>query len=191
MKKLQSYLSNISLIALLSFLPVSSVFAAGGTITFAIPGPASIPTLSGTMLVILSLLLFVVALKVANQKHAKAGKFFIAVLGMTAIMSGTSGIKMISEVNAGGASITIPEGTSMYTQRLDPNIPYEFNNRDYEIISVTVVPDADSTCGLFGGANGPSCTDVGTLAENEFCRVECRATGNGDGDGNMNGNISM
>ncbi len=95
-----------------------------GTMTFSIPNtainPTAVPSLSGTMLIVLSLLLFVVAFRIANQKNAKAGKFFLMVLGVGALSSGISGMKLVSDVNAGGQeTITLNTNSSATTGSVD------------------------------------------------------------------------
>ena len=86
---------------------------------------AAVPTLSGMMLFILSLLLFFVAFKVSKQKSANTGKFFITLIGVGALVSGMGGVKLISDVSAVGyaslplvgskGSVTLnPEGTSVF-----------------------------------------------------------------------------
>lgn len=174
--------SKLSIITLLSTILTSSAFATGGQITFTIQGapidPTAVPTLSGTMLVILSLLLFTVAFRIAKQKNASAGKFFIALLGVSAIASGSSGIKMISEVNAGGGGTTIPSldvNSTSFSQRLVTENYYTFSNPDSNpTLTILIEPDEDSTCGLFG-TGGPVCSDI--LAPDASCTIACRATG--------------
>jgi hypothetical protein len=127
-------------------LSSSSVFAAGGTVIFSAASPTAVPTLSGWMLIVLSLLLFAVAVKVSRQKgSSNAGKFFLLLLGVGVLSSGTGGVKLVTDVNAGGAPIIaintpyiIPENGNRF-----------FSNESGQSLNFNLVADDDpeSLCG--------------------------------------------
>ncbi len=102
------------------------------------------------MLVVLSLLLFVVAIKIAKQKNNTVGKLFVTLVGVSAIAMGGSGIKLITEVNAGPPGIaldmpviTLPGGfTGLLT-----------NNNGQDVTIESIIPDVTSNCS-FGGIIG-------------------------------------
>ena len=84
----------------------NAVFAGGapGTISMTLNGsPTAVPSLSGSMLIVLSLLLFAVAYKVAKQKNAS--KLFVTLIGVTVLSTGLSGVKIISESFATGNTL--------------------------------------------------------------------------------------
>ena len=112
MENLKKLASKFSLIAIISLFATSSAFAGTPVIVF---GPVTnVPTLSGSMLIVLSLLLMVVAVRVTRNKHKNTGKFFITLIGASALLAGAGGVKLISEVNASVApSITMPQGESL------------------------------------------------------------------------------
>jgi len=67
----------------------------------------SVPTLSSMMLIVLSLLLFIVAYKVSSKKRNQVGKFFISIIGITALISGLGGVKVFSDAEAIAAPFPI------------------------------------------------------------------------------------
>ncbi len=86
-----------------------------GTINFSIPGGAgatAVPSLSGTMLIVLSLLLFIVAFRISKQKGSKNKEFFVTLLGVFALSSSIGGLKVISDVKA-GVTIVVPEALTL------------------------------------------------------------------------------
>ena len=102
MKTIHQITSKLSAITLLLFISTNSALAAGGTVTFTLPGPASIPTLSGTMLILLSVLLCVVAFRTAKLKKSNINKLFITLLGTGVLVTASSGVKLVSDAHAGG-----------------------------------------------------------------------------------------
>ncbi|GAA0409042.1 hypothetical protein GCM10009133_16980 [Cocleimonas flava] len=175
MKTLKTFFAKLITLSLLLIAVPSSVFAGDASlpvINFALPaGATAVPSLSGTMLVILSLLLFVVALKISKQKNANTGKFFVTLIGVTAIVSGSGGIKMISEVNAGNDAvfINIPENI---TRTLDTYTPYTFKNTNAQALTITLEENDYSCISLDGGATLPLCND-GSLAPDSSCGIVC------------------
>lgn len=111
----KSIFSKSSLVLLSSILFNSSAIAGnpptppiGGDVNFSINGVNAIPTLSGTMLILLSLLLFVVAMRVAKNKNGTGAKFFVMMIGTAAISMSVGGFKVVSSVHAGFASVLTP-----------------------------------------------------------------------------------
>lgn len=120
MKYLNKIAFKLIAIAFL-FAVTNSAFATGGSVTFTSPNSASIPTLSGSMLILLSVLLCVVAYRTAKQKNANINKLFITLLGTGVIFSAGSGIKLVSDANAGGPppiTITFPAGSNSFTDTI-------------------------------------------------------------------------
>lgn len=111
--------------------------------------PAAIPTLSTTMLIVLSLLLFAVAFRVAKQKNSSANKLFLTLIGVTALSTGAGGIKLISDVEAGVVAtlqtVTLNTNLTPTTGQVDlfgPQTNY-FDNPyavDVTIDNITIFP---------------------------------------------------
>ncbi len=104
-------------------LSTNSAFATGATVTFNLPGPASIPTLSGTMLILLSVLLCMVAYRTAKQKNTNSNKLFITVLGAGFLVSASSGVKLVSDAHAGGPPLTpivFAPGSNTFSDTIPP-----------------------------------------------------------------------
>ncbi len=99
----KTIVSKSSWTSLFIFLSTSNVFAnhVGGHIVVGGSTPNPIPTLSGGMLVLLSLLLFVVALRISKQNNVKVNKFFMTLFGVIILSTSGNGFKLISEAKAG------------------------------------------------------------------------------------------
>ena len=181
----KTLISKFSIITLISTILSSSAFATGGQITFTIQGapinPTAVPTLSGTMLVILSLLLFAVAFRIAKQKNTRAGKFFIALLGVTAIASGSGGVKLVSDTYAGLSTTPIQLPDTGIPITLNPDQFYVFENILSDSLNIFLQADEGSTCGTFGPTPSgiPVCSSGSTLAPDTTCHIECRSDGPG------------
>ncbi len=122
--------SKIGWASLFIFSSTSSVFAnhIGGHIVIGGGAPTAIPTLSGSMLILLSLLLFIVALRISKQKNAKVNKFFITLLGVGILSIGGSGIKLISNAQAGvDLPITLLSSPSGGASELILDLPSGFS----------------------------------------------------------------
>lgn len=183
--KVTKYITSVLCFStLISIFATSSAFATGATVTIAaLPsnGATAVPTLSGTMLVILSLLLFAVAFRVAKQKNSNAGKLFITLIGITAITMGGSGIKLISEVNA-GVNTTIPlDPSSTTSYRIEPGTSTELrNNTGQDVTILSIVPDADSVCFFPTGTSLELCAKPIPLSApiviptTQFCTIYCQ-----------------
>lgn len=164
------------------FTSTSSAFAAGGTVTFT--SATGVPTLSGTMLIVLSLLLFVVALKISRQKGHNTGKFFMLLIGASALISGTGGVKLLSDVHAGLATTTIVENTP-YT--IPANSDALYFNDSGQPLNFRIVGDTSpeqSICGyeIFESesaippgmlANPAAPTHSGLLPDGQYLLVRC------------------
>lgn len=146
MKTLNQWFSKLVIfITLLTF--TSSAFATGGTLTFTNLNPTAIPTLSGTMLIVLSLLLFVVAVKISRQKGSNAGKFFVMCLGLGALISGTGGLKLFSDLHASVPTPIIVNNAGSFDIPDDGNI---FQNTSGQPLNFTIQGDGEpnpSVCG--------------------------------------------
>jgi len=177
MKIIRNILIKIGAISALFVLPLSA-FAGPGTVIFA-PASISIPTLSSSMLIVLSLLLMIVAFRVAKQKGSK--KFFMVLMGASILMASSGGIKLVSDIQASGSvSFSMPEGDSVNIQGVTLN---EIQNLSGVVQSVIEI-NAPEGCGNFPNAVGvsqyPECSVGQRLDFNAeitaFCFVDCRTT---------------
>jgi len=130
----------------------SPVFAGttGGTINYTINAANAIPTLSGTMLIVLSMLLFLVAFRVSKSKTG--GKFLVMTFGTAALTLSVGGIKVVSTVEAGGPSAIVFNASGMAPIPASPSgfvTPYLFENQDFPtgITITSVVPEPGFLCG--------------------------------------------
>lgn len=178
----------------------SSVFAVGATVRF---GATAVPSLSNTMLIVLSLLLFLVAFKIAKQKNNPTGKFFVSLLGVSAIVMGSSGgVKLVTEAQAGVPPVSVVAISSGHIQ-IGNGYKGVLQNETGQNLSVTITADATSRCvmtGLNGGiysldssttcgdtlsqtfGGSPTQPDLGNtvangiiMAPNQMCYLVCGA----------------
>lgn len=152
MKTRKFKLARLATLSLL-VMPFSSVFAGTtGTITYITSPATAVPTLSGTMLIVLSLLLFAVAVRLAKQKNA-AGKMFVTFLGVTAFSLGTGGFKLVSDAEAVGWTVIIPmplnTGPTSGEAPISPGSNTFENNNPGTILTITGItpPSGGYICG--------------------------------------------
>ncbi len=146
MKNVQNLFDRMKSLSTLSmaFLLLSSQNTLAGTnvgtMTYSIPGAATdIPTLSGTMMILLSLLLFIVAFRVSKQKGSKVNKLFISLLGVFALSSSIGGFKTISDAHAGvvggqqAITLTLNSATTGTVDIFGPTTQYFDNAFDVPV----------------------------------------------------------
>lgn len=156
-KKLSGVLNKSTIIKSLMF----SAVALSGSSVFAVSvngsvGATSVPSLSGSMLVVLSLLLFAVAFRVSKQNKA-VNKLFITLLGVGMVVSAGSGIKLISDVTAGIAIPTIDLSGGTFggpSNVSSPSGGYDaiLENNSGQPVTITFTPNAGlspSRCSLY------------------------------------------
>lgn len=82
-----------------------------GSVTYAPFAGENIPTLSGWMLILLSLLLMVVAFRSAKNKHSGANKLFMTLLGVSLLSFGTGTVHITENLIAAAApELSEPSG---------------------------------------------------------------------------------
>jgi len=133
-------------------------------------GPVSatataIPTLSGSMLVVLSLFLVFIAYKVLKQRTQHNAALWLALIGISVILSATSSFRIVDSADASPGTPIVPNTPLV----LDPNnFNIYWNNTPdpLRVISITLdacVPPVT-----------PSLCAVGTIVlPNETCEVNC------------------
>ncbi len=155
----------------------NTVLAGGapGTITMTLNGSATaVPSLSGSMLIVLSLLLFVVAYKVAKQKNAS--KLFVTLIGVTVLSTGLSGVKIISESFATGNTLPQNDYSLGQTRKIDlARFQSYIQNNNTNPMTVGVITS------FVGWSCTPnmeriaafSCVEGSSLPPGESCGVFC------------------
>ena len=180
MKILRLVTSKITVLAFLLLVNTKSAFAASGVVTFTLPSaPTGIPTLSGTMLILLSLLLFVVALRTASQKKHNINKLFVALLGTGFLVTAGSGAKLVADANAGIATPGIDFGGS---NAIDYPIPEDssiiLSNDGSQTISFTIVAKNGSVCYFSidqGMDSNPTVNQDGSLPNGSIINITCES----------------
>ena len=179
MKMFNQITSKIALLSFLVLINTKSAFAAGGIVTFTLPSssPAAIPTLSGTMLILLSLLLLVVAFRTAKQKKSNINKLFVTFLGTGFLVAAGSGAKLVSDANAGVAGINF-EGSNSIEIPIQGNSNIVLNNNNPQTISFTIIAENGSLCfySIDNGANSiPAVNQTGSLPSESNINITCEA----------------
>ncbi len=180
-------------LALPLLLITSPVFSANITVMYNSGNPVSVPTLSSSMLFILSALLVLVAFRIKKQNNSGTA-MIIGTLSIIALLSSAGGIKLISDATAGGPSVTpILTGGSgsisvngMTTNQqlgfINPNNIYGtfFSNDTTNDITITGITSSDASCTLISNDYGsfhtyPHCS-IGTLAVGNGCYIACSSS---------------
>ncbi|GAA0414982.1 hypothetical protein GCM10009133_24230 [Cocleimonas flava] len=189
MRRFSALLYKLHLIFLISTITTSSVLAGttgGGSITFSLASPTAVPSLSGTMLIVLSLLLFVVAFKVTRQKGSNANKFFVMLIGVSAFGFGGSGIKLVSDAKAGFANTPIITFNTPIA--LENYQAYHFENSLTPTQTINILsagPYEGSICDYYSTIEPVGvldCMSTPSLSPGEICGIGCRSLDDGGED---------
>jgi len=144
------------------------IYAGGPTITFTpINSATAVPTLSSYMIIILSLLLLVVALRISKQKGV--GKLFTFLLCGSILMASTGGSKLISDLQAGGytSSISTTSGPTTFPIRNGDNRYTNSSGVAQEVTSLALPVFCPTPSG------NPVCTSSSVLPDGSFCDLNC------------------
>ena len=187
----------LSFFTAISLLIAKSALAANITITFASAATA-VPSVSGVMLFILSLLLAAVGLRVLKQNQGSV-TMLLGFIAVSALISGTSGIKLISDANAliifPPIGYTVANITGSNTTSYD-NSPDTllFQNTSGSQQIIASITSNDQSCDSFSlgydvgpfppinsalppvAANGsPHCEAGLTIPAGAYCYIFCNA----------------
>lgn len=179
----KTYLTTLSSVFALLSLSTSSVFAgSNGQIIFAPVDPSAIPTLSSTMLIVLSLLLVAVAFRVSKNKESNSSKFLVAIIGAAALFTG-GGVKLVSDLKANvtTAYLMSDTGGNQTIQNAEYNQYQNDSNVSLRVESISLPTSCETyNAGQNSSDNYPLCR-VGTIlsGENSFsgedqCEIDCR-----------------
>lgn len=139
----------------------------GGTIVYG-PPAESIPTLSGTMLIVLGLFLAVLAFRVLRNHSGGLPLASIVALSIAGL-SGVSGVKLVQEAYAvAGYSMSQPNGGSEFIGAIGFEVPVDnTSGRAQQIKSVTPQP----SCAVGTVTQSPACAPGVIVQPSNSCYV--------------------
>ena len=106
----------------------------GVIITYGPVGTA-VPTLSGSMLIALAVLLMLVAFRLLKDRPQSGTRAIIAVTAIAALVSAAGGVKLVADAQATGPSMDDPDGGSLeFSPPRDSQVYY------YPISNSTAIP---------------------------------------------------
>lgn len=161
MNAIQKLSLKVAAFSALLFLPFS---AFAGTppptmvINTAAAGTQGIPTLSGTMLVVLSLLLFAVAARVAKQKKSNINKMLVTLLGIGSLSMITGGMQIITKADAALHGALIDKAIILESMLGESSIELDFGN-----------PASAGGYNLFSNQNPDVVVSIIRIENGEFC----------------------
>ena len=130
----------INLSTSLGMVSFSSLASAAAVITYG-PGATSVPTMGGTMLIALAVLLALVAFRLLKDRPRAGSNMVIVIAAATALATGAGGIKLISEAQAltapldmsdsKGGVINVP-GPGFWTIINSTDVPQQITNIQYD-----------------------------------------------------------
>ena len=154
--------------ALALLAATSDAFAGGGgTIVYG-PPAASIPTLSGTMLIVLGLLFAVMAFRVL--RNFPGGRPLASIVALSvAGLSGVSGINVIRDAYAAVSyEMTQPNGGSLFIGAEEIDVPVSnATGRTQQIKSL----NPDTYCSIVAPSSSPACTPGALVPDGNSCWV--------------------
>lgn len=145
MRRLIQIASKLGAITFLIFASSTSAFATGATVTFSIQSPTGVPSLSGTMLIVLTVLLFIVAFRISKQKGRNGNTFCMGLIAAGIVVSTGTGVKLVSDAYA-GTQINIQPGQSTRVFTITPGSDNNFFNDNEAPLNFSLVPGPDSAC---------------------------------------------
>ncbi len=175
-------------ITFISIFLSASAFAGNPNILIHAPyqmNHIAVPTLSGTMLILLSLLLVAVAFRIGkNKNNSGTPMMLVGGLVLGAVLSVTGGVKLISEVNAdsgGFAPIPLsnPSGAEvgMFSGQLNifentSGVPQQIVNIILNGTGFAFCPNNDS--GIIDGVSRCAINSVVPTSMAGLCYIDCR-----------------
>jgi hypothetical protein len=145
----------------------SNVFAGGssvGSIVYG-SGGSAVPTLGGSALIVLAILLAVIAFRIMRTQQHKGVNLVVALTAITAIASGVGGVHLVSEANAapGGVVVDLSSaGGGTVQVFLGLNYVVNRTNVPLQILDITIAPGCAIGPGADtanGGASVGECGD--------------------------------
>jgi IPTL-CTERM motif len=124
-----------SLLALAGTGLSANVFAGSnvGSIVYGSGNSTPVPTLGGSALIVLAILLAVIAFRILRTQQHKGVNFVVALTAVTALASGVGGIRLVSDANA-----LIPVGTVNMSSESGGSVQLSIGAN--EVTNITSVP---------------------------------------------------
>ncbi|GAA0408295.1 hypothetical protein GCM10009133_16090 [Cocleimonas flava] len=162
--------------AFLLLLTSPQVFAGTtGTVSYAPFAAANIPTLSGMMLIILSLLLMLVAFRSAKNKNSGVNKLFISLLGVSILALGSGSVQLANTLVAAPApELSNPNGgdADIFENRLNTYVNTSGLTQQITGVDVSGI-QCDNYVG--DGSNSGECATGLVVNSGVSCTVDCTA----------------
>jgi IPTL-CTERM motif len=173
-----------AVVALTSICCSTSVFAGspGGVIVYG-PGSTSVPTLGGSALIVLAILLAVIAFRVMRTQRHKGVNLVVALTAITALASGVGGINLMSDAWAitgnfvnmgaeGGGSVQLAPGYNQVTNTT--GIPQKVLDIQFSPGCGTSAPNGGIAALANGGTGVGECNDnpSTTVPPSAYCTLD-------------------
>lgn len=168
---------DFNLFFILSVLANTAYASVPSTGSVAYGPTTAVPSLTGNMLIVLSLLLLVVAFKMTRQKNSN--KLFVTLVSTAALLSATGGFKVISDVDAGGDVIFLsnPSG-DIVTFAEGGSFTFTNNSGVVQQIKIITEPPTEGGCPNLPSAGGErpvtnECSPGMILNNGQVCNIDC------------------
>ena len=149
-----------------------SPFVTAATLTYGPLTTTGIPTLSGTMLLLLSLLLAFVGYRMLTLKTNDATKMMVvATIGIGAITSGLGGVKLINDAYASALEVVLTDPNGGTVDLTGFNFNNILNATGVEVEIINVAPEGN--CPSYPTGNEGECVSGLILADNGRCDIDC------------------
>jgi len=111
-----------------SFASLAAAQPSSGAILAYGPLANAVPTVGGTLLIVLSVLLMFVAFRLLKHRTQSGTQLFVAVLAVGALATGAGGVKLVADAyaaaatemtNPNGGVLTLPPGVSLVSNATD------------------------------------------------------------------------
>lgn len=144
---------------------------------------AAVPTISGSLLIVLAVLLMIVAVRLLKDRPNAGANLLIAVVAIASLATGAGGVKLVADAyagvleaqmtNAAGGTLNIPSGASRVVNVTE--VPQQITNIAYSAGCSSQAPvNADAPVQADAGTSVGTCTTSTTLAaqSGEFCDID-------------------
>jgi len=169
MSQVHTFFLKFTAVTSLLFLSFSA-FAGPGSVTLVPVNPTAVPTLSTSMLILMSVLLMIVALRVSKNKAS--GKLFITLMGASVLIASGSGVKLISDLKAGVESVvdpfTMPAGGEFTLFGDQPNLLVNKSTVPLRIKTI----ELPNSCAAFNPESQFSCKEGQILQSSLYFGLE-------------------
>jgi hypothetical protein len=174
----------LAVLGLGSFASLAAAGTTGAIITYGPVGAAaSIPTISGSLLIALAVLLMLVAFRLLKDRPHAGTNLVIALAAGAALATGAGGIKLVADAQAvtpvlqmtdpsGNTPLSVPEGGPWQVFNVT-NVPLQIRNIQYSPGCSDEPPLNGAQAQAFNGGSVGTCSTSTTLAPQsaEYCEI--------------------